>query len=655
MPTKAKKSHTADRDRGNNTTKLSLGKPYAHSQASPLDNLIHRAEHMPDSIALSDMLRLKRAFGNQAVTQLLGKSAQTSTLGHAQVTIQPILMVGPADDKYEREADATAKQVLHHLSLPAGSVSARSPATSAPADPPGVLRQQQSTIGTVPAVPMPGQAGGAAPPSVAAAIQGSRGRGQTLDTLTQNAMEGALGADFSSVRIHTNSQSDTLNRSINARAFTAGNDIFFRTGEYDPGSNAGQQLLAHELTHTVQQGAAPVNVVQRALGLEFETGWQIFHETPSKNVGEGPLEVPYKKEESIYGSRTGAPGWSMETDGKDIEFVVEPPFDESAAGMLVLNNVMGTLNAFTTLLNPEQNTARLTPATHQQFFQIQDPNAVIVPNGDVLKAQLQATAGVRLDRIDDLFKEMGREGATSDLSSRQGTTYYANRAIAAANNADNAAPVNGAPASDKLIGFLTLLSQYIKQGEAEGQRAYAKDIAYAMARTDFASMFALLPEQAYFNANPGIWVTYVLTNAGFAGTGGSLLINQRIADGQDVPMMTQEERNALPKLPLTRGQWLQQISQGHDLLTQAETTNALAYKDIKGGNRVRAMGLLGGATDNVGGANLEGIILELRQMKRAIPSTEWDRVARGLLTYLIALNDQNTSKANAGQQQYTRT
>jgi hypothetical protein len=58
------------------------------------------------------------------------------------------------------------------------------------------------------------------------------------------------------VRVHTDAQSDSLNKSIQAKAFTTGSDIFFSKGAYDPGSQSGQELLGHELTHVVQQGSA---------------------------------------------------------------------------------------------------------------------------------------------------------------------------------------------------------------------------------------------------------------------------------------------------------------------------------------------------------------------------------------------------------------
>lgn len=85
-------------------------------------------------------------------------------------------------------------------------------------------------------------------------IQRARGGGQALDGEVRRRMEGAMGADFGGVRVHTGAQADGLNRALSARAFTTGSDIFFRDGEYRPGSAAGRELLAHELTHVVQQG-----------------------------------------------------------------------------------------------------------------------------------------------------------------------------------------------------------------------------------------------------------------------------------------------------------------------------------------------------------------------------------------------------------------
>jgi hypothetical protein len=71
-------------------------------------------------------------------------------------------------------------------------------------------------------------------------------------------MGAAFSANFGDVRVHTNDKASRLNESLNSRAFTTGKDVFFRQGEYRPGSSAGRELLAHELTHVVQQGGGSV-------------------------------------------------------------------------------------------------------------------------------------------------------------------------------------------------------------------------------------------------------------------------------------------------------------------------------------------------------------------------------------------------------------
>ena len=87
-------------------------------------------------------------------------------------------------------------------------------------------------------------------------LNSSKGKGQQLDGGVQRSMENAIGADFSGVRVHTDSQAVQMNKDIGARAFTHGNDVYFNNNQYDPKSKSGKFLLAHELTHTVQQGAA---------------------------------------------------------------------------------------------------------------------------------------------------------------------------------------------------------------------------------------------------------------------------------------------------------------------------------------------------------------------------------------------------------------
>ena len=95
--------------------------------------------------------------------------------------------------------------------------------------------------------------GFSAPPSVESGIASLRGRGTSLKSETRNTMEPRFGRDLSGVRIHEGAQSARLADDIHARAFTIGQDVFFGAGQYQPASSDGQALLAHELTHTIQQ------------------------------------------------------------------------------------------------------------------------------------------------------------------------------------------------------------------------------------------------------------------------------------------------------------------------------------------------------------------------------------------------------------------
>ena len=112
------------------------------------------------------------------------------------------------------------------------------------------------------------QASDGVPESVTTAIQS--GGGQPLAKETRERMEGAFGgADFSGVRVHTGSGSARAARDIQAKAFTTGQDIHFGEGQYQPGTQEGDKLLAHELTHTVQQQTRLVSEMPAGGGLSI--------------------------------------------------------------------------------------------------------------------------------------------------------------------------------------------------------------------------------------------------------------------------------------------------------------------------------------------------------------------------------------------------
>jgi hypothetical protein len=97
------------------------------------------------------------------------------------------------------------------------------------------------------------------------------GGGNPLDRDTRSVMEDRLGADFSDVRVHTDEQASDSAASVNAHAYTVGKDIVFQSGRFDPATTTGQRMLAHELTHVVQQRSGPVD------GTPTEGGIKLSH------------------------------------------------------------------------------------------------------------------------------------------------------------------------------------------------------------------------------------------------------------------------------------------------------------------------------------------------------------------------------------------
>ncbi len=122
------------------------------------------------------------------------------------------------------------------------------------------VQHMQQTVGNTAVQRFLAQRSGSGPTELdentANSINQQRSSGHGLDDGMAAKAGATMGQDFSDVKIHTDSQSDQLSHQLGAKAFTTGNDIFFRAGEYNPASSEGQTLIAHELTHVVQQGAS---------------------------------------------------------------------------------------------------------------------------------------------------------------------------------------------------------------------------------------------------------------------------------------------------------------------------------------------------------------------------------------------------------------
>lgn len=110
------------------------------------------------------------------------------------------------------------------------------------------------------------------------------GSGSPLEEGVRTDMEARMGQDFSDVRVHTGDAADASARSVSAHAYTVGSNIVFQRGAYDPGSSQGQTLLAHELTHVVQQRSGPVDGTPTAGGVSVSDPSDRFEVEASQNA-----------------------------------------------------------------------------------------------------------------------------------------------------------------------------------------------------------------------------------------------------------------------------------------------------------------------------------------------------------------------------------
>jgi hypothetical protein len=178
--------------------------------------------------------------------------------------IQFSLKVNTPGDQYEQEADRVANRVMR-MSEP--TVQRKSCACGRPAGPDGMCEDcKRKQLGIQRMAKGEGDQT-AAPPIVHQVLQQP---GRPLDSPTRNFMEARFGQDFGGVRVHTDGMAANSADSVNGRAYTVGQDMVFGAGQYQPETAMGRKLLAHELTHTIQQGR-DMNRLQRALKFELQT------------------------------------------------------------------------------------------------------------------------------------------------------------------------------------------------------------------------------------------------------------------------------------------------------------------------------------------------------------------------------------------------
>jgi len=184
-----------------------------------------------------------------------GQSAHPDAVPSSYQQIQTKLKVGRTRDPAEHEADLVAAEVIRRAERPRP--------TGSPAQPLGpeasctTCKTDGGAAIKVRRRPRTSEADIPAPADFESRIQQERTMGGSpLDSGLRMSLEPAFGSDLSSIRVHQGSRAAALTRQVNARAFTLGRDIFFDRGEYQPASLSGRTLIAHEVTHVIQQGKA---------------------------------------------------------------------------------------------------------------------------------------------------------------------------------------------------------------------------------------------------------------------------------------------------------------------------------------------------------------------------------------------------------------
>jgi len=212
--------------------------------------------------AAADRTRIRsvlRAPPDWKTPATMSAPASTTEYGAAGALIQPKLIVGAVNDPLEHEADRIAAQVMH---MPATELAP----TSTP------LQINRKCTGCEEEEKLQRKSTETADASASGALDSVhevlRSSGEPLDDATRAFMEPRFGRDFGDVRVHTGATASKSARAIGAAAYTVGRNIVFAPGYLAPATTGGRQLIAHELTHTVQQGAGALSVERTPLPIQ---------------------------------------------------------------------------------------------------------------------------------------------------------------------------------------------------------------------------------------------------------------------------------------------------------------------------------------------------------------------------------------------------
>jgi len=233
----------------------------------------------PELAVLPSATFQTRPFEDQV--ELVEEKTSDTQNSNPLSSIQPKLTVGAPGDAYEQEADRIADQVMamgddapqvqQQSMQDEEDALQRKPLSTYIST---IQRQSEEEDEELQAKGAEGKPSAETSAAFDEQLHHSSGGGAPLPNETRAFFEPRIGFDFSQVRVHTDSTAVQMSQAINAQAFTHGSDIYFGSGRYDPGSDSGKRLLAHELTHVVQQSgaaSAPIQRVVETLGGDWDT------------------------------------------------------------------------------------------------------------------------------------------------------------------------------------------------------------------------------------------------------------------------------------------------------------------------------------------------------------------------------------------------
>lgn len=262
------------------------------------------------------------SYNFMGINSVINTTYMYAPLQHRPKTIQPKLEIGQPNDQYEQEADAVADRVVGGSNAPALQMKNRgkynlqmaplpsnpmvqmkgngkynlqmAPLPSNPMLQMEAMKEEEEKVQMQgmdeeedmvqmkcteceeeekvqkkPVIQMDADGTAQASPELASQLSANKGKGQALGKEVQQDIGNKMGVDLSGVNIHTDSTAAQLSQDLGAKAFTHGNDIYFNERQYNPSSSEGKHLLAHELTHTVQQSGGRDAIQRQTWGIDY--------------------------------------------------------------------------------------------------------------------------------------------------------------------------------------------------------------------------------------------------------------------------------------------------------------------------------------------------------------------------------------------------